>query len=102
MATKTLITSDSIKGGEVKTADIACSAVTTFVMFNFFFCCLSALDKLPKLPSTTTSSKDVTAIESFYCSFSCACSMIPPSKNLSSNLLIFIIVIVFTNNSFMF
>ena len=28
MATKTLITSDSIKGGEVKTADIACSAVT--------------------------------------------------------------------------
>ena len=28
MATKTQLTSDSIKGGEVKTADIACSAVT--------------------------------------------------------------------------
>ena len=29
MATKTQLTSDSIKGGEVKTADIACSAVNT-------------------------------------------------------------------------
>ena len=34
MATKTQLTSDSIKGGEVKTADIACSAVTTARLGN--------------------------------------------------------------------
>jgi hypothetical protein len=34
MATKTQLTSDSIKGGEVKTADIACSAVNTARLGN--------------------------------------------------------------------
>ena len=34
MATKTQLTSDSIKGAEVKTADIACSAVNTARLGN--------------------------------------------------------------------